>query len=183
MLGTLGINLFLVPFGRTDGNGDWNWKAGTRKLKISKARNGKITLKFYRVISPSQFTQERRFGRSPTTARRTVLSATCLLGLDFYNLIVMHKHKLLPTPAMTKFRYDLGLRTDSVVCRGEGNDHLSERYRISIHLQQNQYHAFVVQWFSRPNFGIVRHKWKVPNSNECSSFGGKQKAFSYKFYP
>ena len=37
MLGMLGINLFLVPFGGTDWN--WSWKAGTRKLKIPKASN------------------------------------------------------------------------------------------------------------------------------------------------
>ena len=40
MLSMLGINLFLVPFGPTHGNGGWNWKAGTRKLKISKTSNG-----------------------------------------------------------------------------------------------------------------------------------------------
>ena len=40
MLSMLGINLFLVPFGRRHRNGGWNWKAGTRELKISKASNG-----------------------------------------------------------------------------------------------------------------------------------------------
>ena len=70
ILSMLSINLFLVPFGPTDWNGGWNWKAGTRKLKISKASNGQITLKFYRVISPSQFTQERKFGLQPRLGAR-----------------------------------------------------------------------------------------------------------------
>ena len=94
----------------------------------------------------------------------------------------MHKHELLPTPAITRFRYDLGLRTDSVVCRGEGNDHLSERYRISIHLQQNQYHAFVVQWFSRPNFGIVR-QMESAEFKGMLIFWWKTKSFQLQILP
>lgn len=63
----------------------------------------------YAEILPCHFTKsvyaETKI-RSPATARRTVLLATCQLGHDFYNLI-MHKYKLLPTPPRTAFRNDL----------------------------------------------------------------------------